>query len=45
MLPVAYSEVAIAGMMAKYFATSLAMLNVVSAPLVISNCLFTELVG
>ena len=29
----------IAGIMAKYFATSLAMLNVVSAPRVISNCL------
>ena len=29
----------IAGMMAKYLATSLAMENVVSAPRVISNCL------
>ena len=34
-----YVAMNIAGMMAKYFATSLAMENVVSAPRVISNCL------
>ena len=35
----AYSRPNIAGRMAKYFDTSFAMLNVVSAPRVISNCL------
>ncbi len=35
---VTYNDVAIAGIMAKYLATSLAMLKVVSAPRVISNC-------
>jgi len=35
---VAYSRPNMAGMMAKYLETSLAMLNVVSAPRVISNC-------